>query len=102
MLDYRTFRNTDTPRLVSVWNDSFTNRGAPRLVNNTMLERYVLAKPIFNPKGVIVAESNGVVVGFAHAAMSLNPFNTQKVGVVASSACVPHFAVRASAQNFDL
>jgi ribosomal protein S18 acetylase RimI-like enzyme len=91
VLDYRTFRNTDTPRLVSVWNESFTNRGAPRLVNNTMLERYVLAKPIFNPKGVIVAESNGVVVGFAHAAMSLNPFNTQKVGVVCLVGVRPAF-----------
>lgn len=82
VLEYRTFRNTDTPRLVAVWNDSFANRGAPRLVNNTMLERYVLSKPIFDPKGLFVVESNGVVVGWAHAAMSLNPFNTQPVGVI--------------------
>lgn len=81
MLLYRTFRNSDTPRIVSVWNDSFTQRGAPRLSSNTLFERYILAKPIFDSKGLIIAESNGAVVGWAHAAMSLNPFNTQKVGV---------------------
>src|ERR1035438_6846700 len=77
VLEYRTFRNTDTPRLVSVWNDAFPNRGSPRLGNNTLIERYALAKPIFDPHGLFVAESNGVVVGWAHAAMSGNPFNTQ-------------------------
>ena len=81
MVEYRTFRNTDVPRLVAVWNDSIANRGAPRLINNTLIERYVLAKSIFDPKGLFVAESNGVVVGWAHAGMSLNPFNTQPVGV---------------------
>lgn len=91
MVEYRTFRNTDTPRLVAVWNDTFTNRGAPRLGINTMLERYVLAKPIFDPKGLIVAESNGVVIGWAHAAMSLNPFNTQPVGVVCLIGVRPAF-----------
>ena len=80
MVEYRTFRNPDPPRLVAVWNEAFTQRGSPRLVNNTLLERYVLAKPIFDPKGIFVAESNGVVVGWAHAGMSRNPFNTQPVG----------------------
>ena len=91
MVEYRTFRNTDTPRLVAVWNESIVNRGAPRLVNNTTLERYVLAKPIFDPRGLFVAESNGVVIGWAHAAMSLNPFNTQPVGVVGMIGVLPAF-----------
>ena len=81
MVEYRSFRNTDPPRLVAVWNEAFNPRGAPRLHNNTLIERYVLAKSIFDPKGLFVAESNGVVVGFAHAGMSRNPFNTQPVGV---------------------
>ncbi len=82
MVEYRTFRNTDTPRLVAVWNEAFTNRGAPRLANNTLLERYVLAKRIFDPNGVILALVNGQCVGWAHAALSQNPFNTLPVGVV--------------------
>jgi ribosomal protein S18 acetylase RimI-like enzyme len=91
VVEYRTFRNTDTPRLVAVWNESFTNRGAPRLVNNTMLERYVLAKPIFDPRGLFVAEENGAVLGWVHAGMSLNPFNTQPVGVVCLIGVRPAF-----------
>lgn len=91
VVEYRTFRNTDTPRLVAVWNESFTNRGAPHLANNTMLERYVLAKPIFDPRGLIIAESNGAVVGFAHAGMSRNPFNTQSVGVICVLGVRPAF-----------
>ena len=82
MVEYRTFRNTDTPRLVAVWNEAFTHRGAPRLANNTLLERYVLSKPIFDPAGLFVAEQHGECLGWAHAAMSQNPFNTQPVGVV--------------------
>lgn len=80
VVEYRTFRNTDPPRLVAVWNDAFIQRGAPRLSNNTLIERYVFAKSIFDRKGLFVAESNGVVVGFAHAGMSRNPFSTQAVG----------------------
>ena len=81
MLEYRTFRNTDPPHLVTVWNEAFTERGAPRLNSNTILERYVLAKSIFDPHGLIVAEKDGTPVGFVHAALSQNPFNTQPVGV---------------------
>ncbi len=81
MVEYRTFRNFDPPRLVAVWNETLSQRGAPRLPNNTNFERYILAKSIFDPKGLFVAESNGVVVGFAHAGMSRNPFNTQPIGV---------------------
>jgi ribosomal protein S18 acetylase RimI-like enzyme len=81
VVEYRTFRNTDPPRLVAVWNEAFTQRGSPKLANSTLLERYVLAKPIFDPRGLFVAESNGVVVGWAHAGLSGNPFSTQRVGV---------------------
>jgi ribosomal protein S18 acetylase RimI-like enzyme len=81
VVEYRTFRNTDPPLLVAVWNETFTQRGAPRLVSNTLLERYVLAKSIFDPKGLFVAESLGAMVGWAHAGMSRDPRNTQSVGV---------------------
>jgi ribosomal protein S18 acetylase RimI-like enzyme len=81
VVEYRTFRNTDPPRLVAVWNETFTQRGAPRLANNMLIERYVLAKSIFDPKGLFVAEDAGACVGWAHAGMSRNPFNTQPVGV---------------------
>src|SRR4029077_20027532 len=81
VVQYRTFCNSDPPRLVAVWNECFTERGAPRLSSNTLLERYVLAKSIFDPAGLILAEIDGECAGFVHAAMSQYPFNTQPIGV---------------------
>ncbi len=69
MVCYRTFKNTDPPRLVEVWNETFTGRGAVRLASSTPLERFVLSKPLFDPEGLIVAEDGGSVLGFAHAAL---------------------------------
>jgi ribosomal protein S18 acetylase RimI-like enzyme len=67
VIHYRTFRNTDPPRLVEVWNETFTGRGAVRLRTSTALERFVLAKPYFDPAGLIIAEQDGHCAGFAHA-----------------------------------
>jgi ribosomal protein S18 acetylase RimI-like enzyme len=67
VVHYRTFRNTDPPGLVQVWNEAFTGRGAVRLHTATPLERFVFAKTYFDPAGLIVAEEEGRTVGFAHA-----------------------------------
>jgi ribosomal protein S18 acetylase RimI-like enzyme len=67
VLHYRRFRNTDPPALVEVWNQAFTGRGALRLRSATPLERFTFAKLHFDPAGLIVAEDDGVVVGFVHA-----------------------------------
>jgi ribosomal protein S18 acetylase RimI-like enzyme len=64
---YRTFRNTDPPRLVEVWNETFTGRGAVRLISSTPLERFVFSKPLFDPQGLFVAEEDDCCLGFAHA-----------------------------------
>jgi ribosomal protein S18 acetylase RimI-like enzyme len=70
VVQFRTFRNTDPPRLVEVWNETFTGRGAVILPNSTPLERFVLSKPIFDPAGLFLAEDAGVTLGFAHAALA--------------------------------
>ena len=70
MVQYRTFRNTDPPHLVEIWNEAFTGRGAVRLRNTSSLERFVFAKPIFDPAGLFVAEENNHRLGLAHAAMA--------------------------------
>src|SRR5262249_53825853 len=67
VLDYRTFRNDDPPRLAALWNDVFTGRGAVRLRTSSPLERFVFAKPYFDRDGLILALDNGVPVGFAQA-----------------------------------
>jgi len=91
VVEYRTFRNTDPPRLVAVWNEVFTQRGASRLTNNNLLERFVLAKQLLDPKGLIVAEVDGECAGYVHAALSQHAFNPQKVGVTCALAVRPSY-----------
>jgi ribosomal protein S18 acetylase RimI-like enzyme len=67
VVEYRTFRNTDPPALAEVWNEAFTQRGAVQLHHSSPLERYLFAKPYFDPAGLIVALDDGRAVGFAHA-----------------------------------
>lgn len=69
MIQYRAFRNTDPPALVQIWNEAFTGRGAVGLRSATPLERFVLAKPYFDPAGLILAQEGGQSIGFVHAGM---------------------------------
>jgi ribosomal protein S18 acetylase RimI-like enzyme len=79
---YRTFRNTDPPRLVEVWNETFTGRGAVRLASSTPLERFVLSKPIFDPEGLLVAEADNRCLGFAHAGFGPPEAQGARAGVI--------------------
>jgi ribosomal protein S18 acetylase RimI-like enzyme len=67
VIHYRTFRNDDPPGLVDVWNEAFTGRGAVPLPTASALEEYVLAKPYFDPAGLVIALEGGRPVGFALA-----------------------------------
>lgn len=73
MVQYRTFRNTDPPGLVEVWTDAFSGRGALRLRHSAPLERFVFAKPYFDPQGFIVAHEGDACIGFAHAGFGPRP-----------------------------
>jgi ribosomal protein S18 acetylase RimI-like enzyme len=76
VVTYRSFRNTDPPGLVEIWNESLGGRGSVRLRNASPLERFVFAKPYFDPDGLIVAEEGGVRLGFVHAGFGANDNET--------------------------
>lgn len=76
VVTYRRFRNDDPPTLVQIWNEAFTGRGAVKLRHSSPLDNYILAKPYFDPAGVILAEEDGVGVGFAHAGFGPNADQT--------------------------
>jgi len=76
VITYRSFRNTDPPALVEIWNDAFNGRGAVHLRHSTPLEHYVFAKPYFDPAGLILAVENGLGVGFIHAGFGANENDT--------------------------
>ena len=73
VIRYRSFRNPDPPGLAAVWNQSFTARGAVRPVSPLLLETYLFAKPYFDHDGLIVAESDDTVIGFALAGFGPGP-----------------------------
>ncbi|MGB9688126.1 hypothetical protein [Thermogutta sp.] len=67
MLTYRTYLNTDPPHLLRIWAECTGRPGLVQPLNISSLERSVLNKPYFDPKGLILAFDDGRPVGFAHA-----------------------------------
>jgi ribosomal protein S18 acetylase RimI-like enzyme len=67
VVQYRTFRNDDPPRLAQIWNAAFVGRGSVQLRHSSPLEHYVFAKPYFDPAGLSLALDGSTPVGFAHA-----------------------------------
>lgn len=67
MVEYRTFRNADPPKLLALWNASRESRAFGVLRSCDALDALLFSKLYFDPAGLIVAESEGQVVGFAHA-----------------------------------
>jgi GNAT superfamily N-acetyltransferase len=67
LIEYRTFRNSDPPRLAEIWRSQPPERGLVQPVSADLLEQLVLAKPYFENAGLIVAVDDGVPIGFAHA-----------------------------------
>ena len=64
---FRPFRNSDPPLLAKIWSRQPPHRGYARDVTAELLDIYVFSKPYFDRNGLIVAEDNGEVIGFAHA-----------------------------------
>jgi len=89
VVDYRHFRNTDPPHLVDLWNASLPNRGAVSLRGSNLLERHVLAKPFFDPAGIIIAEDNHQVVGYGHFGGCRSTDGQEVQGVTCALAVMP-------------
>lgn len=68
----RPFHNTDPPQLAALWQSRGGQAGFCPAVNVETLEQFVLSKPYFDPAGLLVAESDGQMLGFAHAAFGAN------------------------------
>ncbi len=64
---FRPYRNADTPALAKLWNRGLPDRGAVRPVSPHEWDAMVVGRVDFDPRGLIVAEEAGRVVGFSHA-----------------------------------
>jgi ribosomal protein S18 acetylase RimI-like enzyme len=69
---FRTFRNTDPPRLAEIWRDQPPQRGLSQPITPGILEQFVFSKPYFDPSGLIVVLSDNTPIGFAHAGFGPN------------------------------
>ncbi len=67
VVEYRTFRNSDPPRLFALWKSAGLGRAAAQPNSIMAFEVGVYALPYFDAAGLIVAESAGEIVGFVHA-----------------------------------
>jgi ribosomal protein S18 acetylase RimI-like enzyme len=72
VIHYRTFRNTDPPGLVEVWNAAFTGRGAVKLRSCLWTEFFLFSKIYFDPHSIIIAQADRQIVGFAWAGFGPN------------------------------
>jgi ribosomal protein S18 acetylase RimI-like enzyme len=92
VIHYRPFRNTDPPLVVEVWNASLTGQRTVPLANTTILEYFTLAKPFFDPAGMIFALEDDKPVGVVHAGFAANAAGTAldlSVGVICLLAVIP-------------
>jgi ribosomal protein S18 acetylase RimI-like enzyme len=72
MLTYRTFRNFDPPALAALWRSRTEQPGLVQPVSPDLFEQLVFAKLYFDYGGLVLAHSDGRLVGFAHAGFGSN------------------------------
>ena len=76
MIHYRTFRNSDPPGLVRVWNDALGGRGTIPLRSPTPFDYFILSKGFFDPAGLQVALDGSSIVGWSLTGFGPNPAHT--------------------------
>ncbi len=94
MFALRPFRNSDPPALIDVWSAQSPERGLVSRMDVGRLEHFVLAKPWFDRQGLIVAESDGRVIGFVHAGFGPNSNGSEidyGEGVICMLQVIPDF-----------
>lgn len=67
LIRFRTFRNSDPPRLLQLFRQTRPGRAFAYPESTHALELAVFGLPYFDPKGLIIAEDDGNLVGFIHA-----------------------------------
>jgi ribosomal protein S18 acetylase RimI-like enzyme len=67
LIEYRPFRNNDAPQLAEVWRSQAAQRGLMQPMSAAIFEELVLANPIFDREGLILAVEAKRVLGFVHA-----------------------------------
>lgn len=92
MITFRTFRNTDPPKIVELWNRTGQTRGFGRLAGCDNLEQHLFSKPYFDREGLHLAFADGKLIGLCHAGFSSNDEGTgldRSMGTIAMLMVAP-------------
>ena len=98
MLTIRSFRNSDSPALLKIWDKrARLNPEHFRPLSMSLLEQHVLGRPFFDRCGMFLAFDDGQPIGFAHAAFGPNHNHTnidRSIGVVCMLMIMPEYENR--------
>jgi GNAT superfamily N-acetyltransferase len=72
LIEFRTFRNDDPPKILRLWQTCELGRGAAVDFNCDALDYVVFSQPYFDRAGLIVATEGDEVVGYVHAGFGAN------------------------------
>jgi len=68
VIRFRAFRNGDPPALAKLWNRGLPDREVVRPLSPHEFNEMILSRLSFDARGLILAEDQGQLVGFVHAA----------------------------------
>lgn len=74
--EFRTFHNSDPPRILKLWHSSNLGPSAAEGFPCDILEVFVFSQPFFDRAGVILAFEGDQLVGFVHAGFGVNADET--------------------------
>ncbi|MBX3443318.1 MAG: GNAT family N-acetyltransferase [Planctomyces sp.] len=97
MVSFRTFQNSDPPRILQLWNDSGLGRGAVRCRSTEPFEISNYAQPYFDPAGLLLAFDGPRLAGFAHGGFGTRADRqgeSRSIGVVCAVVVHPEFRRR--------
>jgi hypothetical protein len=93
MIHYRPFLNSDPPGIAQVWCSQPPSRGLMQPMTTGLLDQLVLSKPYFEREGLIVAEDQERLVGFAHAGFAPHDSGSdldRATGIICLIMVAPH------------
>ena len=94
MVEYRTFHNSDPPKILELWHASNLGPSAAEGFPADILELFVFSQPFFDRNGFIVAVDSDRVIGFVHAGFSVNESQQaldRSQGIIAGIVVHPDF-----------
>jgi len=97
VVEFRTFHNSDPPRLLKLWHTASLGPSAAEGFPCDLLELFVYARPYFDRRGLILATDRVEVVGMVHAGFSATADESRldfKRGVISAVIVRPEYRRR--------